>query len=145
MLFKISKNTYFYKWSNLKKSREYNMIERIIKSWCYLLLLLIMISSCTGRKGSINTADPTACNSIYYWKTTFFLNDYEQSFLQEHDIHRMYVKFFDVDDDARYQMEGIATAHYNCRKPHELFCFVPGTAQDDAAAYDGKKKVQNIK
>ena len=39
-------------------------------------------------------------------------------------------------------MKGIAAAQNHCRKPHQLFRFVPCTAQDDAAAYDGKKKIK---
>ena len=36
-------------------------------------------------------------NAIYYWRTTFRLNEYERDFLKKHDIKKMYMKFFDVD------------------------------------------------
>ena len=102
------------------------MEERIIKCRYYLLLLLLLITSCTGRKGALNTADHPAGNSIYYWKTTFSLNDYEQSFLREHNIHRMYVKFFDVDDDAPSQYVDakrilpVATTVFSSTKPDDV-------------------------
>ena len=35
-------------------------------------------------------------NGIYYWKTTYKLSNEEQWFLNEHEIHRMYIRFFDV-------------------------------------------------
>lgn len=38
-------------------------------------------------------------NSIYYWRTTFTLNDAERDFLKDHDITKIYVKFFDVECD----------------------------------------------
>lgn len=102
------------------------MEKRIIKCRYYLLFLLLLITSCTGRKEAVNTTDHPACNSIYYWKTTFSLNDYEQSFLQEHDIHRMYVKFFDVDDDAPSQYVDakrilpVATTVFSSPKPDDV-------------------------
>ena len=37
-------------------------------------------------------------NGIYYWRTTFSINEYEKEFLRKHDIKRLYIKFFDVDN-----------------------------------------------
>lgn len=36
-------------------------------------------------------------NAIYYWRTTFKLDDYEKEFLNKNGIRKMYVRFFDVD------------------------------------------------
>ena len=54
-----------------------------------------------------NEAKPSAApqveretaNAIYYWKTRFELGESETAFLKEHDVKRLYLKFFDVDDD----------------------------------------------
>lgn len=35
-------------------------------------------------------------NAVYYWKTIFDLTDKDKAFLREHDIDRMYIRFFDV-------------------------------------------------
>lgn len=35
--------------------------------------------------------------AVYYWRTTFSLNDYEAGFLKKYRIGKMYVRFFDVD------------------------------------------------
>ena len=68
--------------------------------WFLLSALVLLMCSCKeGPRLSIQSDRPSV-NSIYFWKTRFELNDYEQSFLKEHDVRRMYVRFFDVDDDA---------------------------------------------
>ena len=36
-------------------------------------------------------------NSVYYWKTDFYLDNEEKDFLERHDIGRIYMRFFDVD------------------------------------------------
>jgi len=36
------------------------------------------------------------CNSVYYWKTVFALCDEEKQWLKEHNIRRMYIRYFDV-------------------------------------------------
>ncbi len=35
-------------------------------------------------------------NGVYYWKTVFELNDFERDFLTEHQVKRLYLRFFDV-------------------------------------------------
>lgn len=42
---------------------------------------------------------PTA--SFYYWRTVFELSDIEQRTLQENEVTKMYVRYFDVDLDSR--------------------------------------------
>lgn len=37
-----------------------------------------------------------AGNGIYYWKNVFELNDAERNFLTEHQVKRLYLRFFDV-------------------------------------------------
>lgn len=39
---------------------------------------------------------PHGDRGIYYWRTTFALNDYERDFLKSHRIQRLYVRMFDV-------------------------------------------------
>lgn len=38
-------------------------------------------------------------NGIYYWRTTFDLNDGERDFLKSHAVEKVYVKFFDIEKD----------------------------------------------
>ena len=75
------------------------MIRNIIR-WLITLYISITVVSCARFKIATIQQDHYSCNSIYYWKTHFVITDYDRSFLETHDIHRMYIKFFDVDDDA---------------------------------------------
>lgn len=59
------------------------------------LLLPLALLSCRNSPSSGNDG----ANSIYYWRTTFSLNAAERKFLKQHDIKKMYVRFFDVACD----------------------------------------------
>ena len=91
----------------------------------FVLMLAISVS-CNKGKGVINTNERFDCNSIYYWKTRFALTDYDQTFLKAHDIHRMYIKFFDVDDDASSpyaeakRIVPVATTVFESPKPDSI-------------------------
>lgn len=67
------------------------------------LLLSLLIFSCENQSTKQETIESEeisnprkSCNSIYYWKTTFTLSDKEREFLDEHQIKRMYIRYFDV-------------------------------------------------
>lgn len=60
---------------------------------CFLSFLTLI--SC---KDKIPLTD-TNQNGIYYWRTTFSLNDYEKEFLVKHNVQKLYIKFFDVEKD----------------------------------------------
>lgn len=72
-----------------------------------LLCALLFISSCDLRRGSIKEPSKITperyehikCNSVYYWKTVFKLDSVENDFLKKHDIGRIYLRLFDVDED----------------------------------------------
>ena len=55
-------------------------------------------------------------NAIYYWKTTFQLNEYEKQFLHAHNIHKIYMRMFDVDyeedNDGTVRSIPIATTRF---------------------------------
>ena len=42
-------------------------------------------------------------NAVYYWRTTFRLNEVETQFLQENNIKKMYVRFFDVEPNKYWK------------------------------------------
>lgn len=60
----------------------------------FIICILIILTSCRCISGSPSDADG---NSIYYWRTTFKLNETERRFLKEHAVSKIYVRFFDVD------------------------------------------------
>ena len=98
--------------------------ERI--SIIILLAISPFIVSCGHGAGVKKSLDRPAVNSIYFWKTRFELGDYEQSFLKEHDIRRMYVRFFDVDDDTAWpygqlnRIVPVATTQFITSKPDSV-------------------------
>ena len=95
-----------------------------LSSWAFIIILGITVSC---NKGNVNESNERSdCNSIYYWKTKFILTDYDLSFLKAHNVHRMYVKFFDVDDDAPSQYVDakrilpVATTIFESPKPDSV-------------------------
>lgn len=72
-----------------------------------LLITLAMLISCQNKKPLSSKTDTVvtykACNSIYYWKTTFKLSDEERKFLVNHQIQRLYLRYFDVYRDVDLQ------------------------------------------
>lgn len=64
-------------------------------NWLNCICFLIMTTALLSCRNDSSSADGE--NSIYYWRTTFSLSDDEREFLKDHDISKIYVRFFDVD------------------------------------------------
>lgn len=64
------------------------------------------ILGCNVRAGdelsNAVTSCGNECNGIYYWRTTFSLNNYEKKFLKDHNVKKLYVRFFDVGNERNY-------------------------------------------
>ena len=63
-----------------------------------LPVALMAMTNCGQRNGTpiTETNDFVKQNSMYYWKTTFDIDTTEASFLETHNIKRLYVRMFDV-------------------------------------------------
>lgn len=67
-----------------------------------IAIVLIAISEAIfgGKKEGIDIPNSSdvhkAVNSVYYWRTTFTISQYESDFLKNHKIGRLYVRMFDV-------------------------------------------------
>lgn len=59
---------------------------------CTLFLAIVALASC-NRKPS---AAPHEGAAVYFWRTTFSLDSTERKFLQQHQVKRIYLRFFDV-------------------------------------------------
>ena len=57
---------------------------------CWLVVLL-MVVACGKR-----TAELPVENSVYYWRTEWQLDSISKAFLQQHDIRKVYCRYFDV-------------------------------------------------
>lgn len=60
----------------------------------FCILLVVCLTGCQQKKSESRT--DLDGNAVYYWRTTFSLNNYEQDFLKAHQIKRLYIRFFDV-------------------------------------------------
>ncbi len=72
-------------------------------------MILLFAVSCgwggnTSHKDGNENADRSfssrCTNAVYYWKTTFALNESELEFLNKHKVGKMYLRLFDVDVDS---------------------------------------------
>lgn len=76
-----------------------------MKRYLYLLFAIVLIFvSCGGNKQRKSLLQEHK-KGAYYWKTTFKLSSWEQNFLKEHQITKLYVRLFDVDYKADYDGE----------------------------------------
>jgi len=97
-------------------------MKKVKKTSFYLLMFLLLIS-CGQRKGQeVQTTEEVTtvekitpnikpyskANAIYYWKTIYDLNDAELTFLKEHDVKRIYIRYFDVALDNNWLGEPLS-------------------------------------
>lgn len=92
---------------------------------CFILLLF-----CIVKVHSQNWEEKEAVNAIYHWKTTFDPTQEEWDFIKNNDIKRMYVRFFDVDDDPK----PIATTIFKQNLPQDIE-IIPTTFITVSACY----------
>ena len=67
-------------------------MARLYRCLIICLLSFMALGSCQDK--AVLTGEEN--NGIYYWRTTFSLNDYEKGFLKKHNVKKLYIKFFDV-------------------------------------------------
>ena len=72
-------------------------MNKIFRLICFAAMAFCMlaIQGCGDKKKVLDEDG----NAVYYWRTVFRLNQYEEDFIKKHNITKMYVKFFDVDVD----------------------------------------------
>lgn len=63
-----------------------------------LVVTVWLVGSCSRKE---RTSLTPSGNAVYYWRTTFSLDSIEESFLSEHDVSRIYCRYFDVVMDAQ--------------------------------------------
>lgn len=67
-------------------------IRRFAAPVVLVVFLLSLLVGCSGRDES---ALPDGA-AMYYWRTTLALDSAEREFLRNHDVRRIYIRFFDV-------------------------------------------------
>lgn len=74
-----------------------------------VILLLMVAAGCKKKDESAQEPDPIhkELNSVYYWKTVLRIDSTELSFLDRHDIGRIYLRMFDVTEDVTTDDPGL--------------------------------------
>ena len=75
---------------------------------CFLVAVLfaLLFVGCKGQ--GLHEYPRNACNSIYYWRTTFNVSEAEQQFINHHNVNRLYLRLFDVDMSKRNLWETLS-------------------------------------
>ena len=66
-----------------------------------LLLMLLLLTGCRKQQPELEV-----CNAVYYWRTDLCLDSTERAFLQQHNIKKVYCRYFDVvmkESSSRYE------------------------------------------
>ena len=102
-------------------------MKHIVKVLFSLIVISVFTGCGDGRNSAITSSvnDSIKRNSIYYWKTVFELDSTELSFLQEHDISRIYLRMFDVATEPDFlngtsQVVPIATTQFVSSIPRDV-------------------------
>lgn len=99
-------------------------MKQIVKV-LFLLIGVAVFTGCGDCSNISNANYSTKHNSIYYWKTVFELDSAELSFLQKHDIDRIYLRMFDVATEPDFlngtsQIVPIATTKFVSPIPNNI-------------------------
>lgn len=109
-----------------KVNIDYMKLKRL-----FVIMATAVLASCTtmAPKEELkteNTQDEhrVSGNGIYYWRTVFELNETERCFLKDHEVKRLYLRFFDVvtadkntPSDYRIKYEAVPNATLAFREP----------------------------
>lgn len=100
-------------------------------------LCLILCQSCQ-KKGESGVQS----NAVYYWRTTLRLDDAEKAFLKDHNVTKMYLRFFDVVPDYDCGAIPNGTLIFNDTLPEGLeivpTVFIDGEAIKSYSEYKDK-------
>lgn len=102
--------------------KRYSFVYKLKTALTFGLIAALGMG-CSNSSGLKDYGQEKLDNGIYYWKTTFKLNDKEREFLKKHDIQRLYLKLFDVDFGEDY--DGTPRAI-----PIATTCFADSVPQD---------------
>lgn len=63
--------------------------------------MLLLLTGCRKQQPELEV-----CNAVYYWRTDLCLDSTERTFLQQHNIKKVYCRYFDVvmkESSSRYE------------------------------------------
>ena len=90
------------------------MTKRGLVNLMLTLLFVTVACGCKPERKAIDNPKP----AVYYWRTSFHLDDVERQFLSDYKVERMYVRYFDVVVDGKsQQLRPNATITFNDSVP----------------------------
>lgn len=91
-----------------------------MKANCLICLSIVSLClfavSCGNKKKEVVAEG----NAVYYWRTTFRMNDYERNFIKEHNITKVYVRFFDVVENWDGRIMPVGTMIFIDKVPQDI-------------------------
>ena len=87
--------------------------KRMQKSILFIYLIIVVFCSCSKQQGE-------KTNAVYYWSTTFKSDSIQQSFLRQHHIKKIYLRFFDVVVDEQGNVMPNATVRFATPVPKDV-------------------------
>lgn len=92
----------------------------------------MLLLSCGGNDRPV----PDPAPAVYYWRTTFTLDSTERAFLKQHDVRKMYVRFFDVVPDGQGGVKPNATLSFVDSVPSGIEVIPTIFLTEDCMHYD---------
>ncbi len=71
-----------------------------MKKTAITTIIIAVAAMLAGLLACGNGQDGPGLHSAYYWSTTFKLDDGQRQFMSRHGVKRLYVRYFDVVDNA---------------------------------------------
>lgn len=87
--------------------------KRMQKRILFIYLIIVVFCFCSKQQGE-------KTNAVYYWSTTFKSDSIQQSFLRQHHIKKIYLRFFDVVVDEQGNVMPNATVRFATPVPKDV-------------------------
>ena len=95
------------------------MKQKYFSPTVILVCCLVLLTVVGCRKGN-GVGDDLTPRAIYHWKTTYNPTPWEQEFLKEHKIGRIYLHLFDVDAVGDDEVAPVATLRFCQPLPDDM-------------------------
>lgn len=83
-------------------------------TYIHLIFAILLVVGCKPERKAIDNPKP----AVYYWRTSFHLDEVERQFLSDYKVEKMYVRYFDVVVDGKsQQLRPNATITFNDSVP----------------------------
>ena len=97
------------------------MLESLVMSLKKVFFQVVCLPAFVLLTGCKQEAEsPVSGHAAYYWSTVFKLSDVQRSFIRDHTIQRLYVRYFDVVMGQEGEPMPNATIQWNDPVPEQL-------------------------